>query len=460
VAGNGAYGFSGDGGPATSAQLAFPYGVAVDSAGNLLIADQLNYRIRKVSSEGIITTVSGNGAYGFSGDGGPATSAELANPVGVAVDGADDLFIAGPGTGFDGDDFYDDPVNNRIRKVSPSGIITTVAGGGTAVSGDDGPATSARLNGPRAVAVDRAGDLFIADGNRVRKVSASGIITTIAGNGDAGYSGDGGPAISATLNPSGLAVDGAGNVYVADPGNNAVRVLRPSDRSVLIAAIVDAASQRADPISTGKIVVIYGTGLGPPQLKQPSSAQPGTSLGGTTVSFNGIAAPLLYTSATQVAAVVPYTLTGTTAQVTVAYQGESSAAFTLPVAPSAPSIFTSNQTGAGQAAAINAIDGTVNSAINPVKIGGYISLYATGEGQTTASTGAPPRPILPVSITVGGIPATVQYAGGLQGQVAGLMQVNVQIPSGVRPGGYVPVVLQVGDTSTTPGAVWIAVSGN
>jgi uncharacterized protein (TIGR03437 family) len=317
-----------------------------------------------------------------------------------------------------------------------------------------------QLNSSLAVAVGRAGDLFVADGNRVRKVSASGIITTIAGNGGAGYSGDGGPAISATLNPSGLAVDGAGNVYVADSSNNAVRVLQPSDRSVLIAAVVDAASQRPDPISTGKIVVIYGAGLGPRQLMQPSSAQPGTSLGGTTVSFNGIAAPLLYTSATQVAAIVPYALTGTTAQVTVAYQGEISAAFALPVAPSAPSIFTSNQTGAGQAAAINAIDGSVNSAINPVKIGGYISLYATGEGQTAASEGALPRPILPVSVTVDGIPAVVQYAGGVQGQVAGLMQVNVQIPSGVRPGGYVPVVLQVGNVSTKPDAVWIAVSAN
>jgi uncharacterized protein (TIGR03437 family) len=154
---------------------------------------------------------------------------------------------------------------------------------------------------------------------------------------------------------------------------------------------------------------------------------------------------------------------GTTAQVTVAYQGETSAAFTVPVALSAPSLFTSNQTGAGQAAAVNA-DGTANTAANPVKIGGHISLYATGEGQT-APAGIDgklggSKPVLPVSATVGGIPAAVQYAGGAQGQVTGLMQVNVQIPAGVQPGGYVPVVLQVGDASTTPGAVWIAVSGN
>jgi uncharacterized protein (TIGR03437 family) len=127
----------------------------------------------------------------------------------------------------------------------------------------------------------------------------------------------------------------------------------------------------------------------------------------------------------------------------------------------APGIFTSDQTGAGQAAALNVSDGTVNSAVNPVKIGGYISLYATGEGRTTVSSaGMPPRPILPESVTVGGIQGTVQYAGGAPGQAAGLMQVNVQIPNGVQPGGYVPIVLHVGDVTTTPGAVWIAVSGN
>ena len=126
-----------------------------------------------------------------------------------------------------------------------------------------------------------------------------------------------------------------------------------------------------------------------------------------------------------------------------------------------------NETGAGQAAAVNAADGTVNTAANPVKIGGYISLYATGEGQTSPA-GADGKlggstathPVLPVSATVGGIPATVQYQGGVSGQVAGLMQVNVQIPRDVQPGGYVPIVLQVGNVATAPDAVWIAVSGN
>jgi trimeric autotransporter adhesin len=481
VAGNGMRGFSGDGGPATSAALNYPYAVAVDSERNLFIVDGQNHRVRKVSPSGIITTVAGNGMPGLSGDGGPATSAEM-SPRSVAVDVAGNLFIVDIGNeqipvyGATNDRLSQ---VHRIRRVSPDGIITTVAGGGSARWGDGGPATSAEIRFPYGVAVDGAGNLFftisgvgvegdIRGPERVRKVSPSGIITTVAGGGTA-FPVDGGPAITASLSgPTGLAADSAGNVYVADTYRNVVRLLRPTNRSVLTVAVADAASQRADPVSPGKIVVIYGAGLGPsvPVRNQPRDGRFSTEFAGTTVSFNGIASPILYTSATQVAAVAPYALTGATAQVTVTYQGEASNPFTVPVAVSAPSLFTLNQTGAGQAAAINAVDGTVNTAANPVKLGGFISLYTTGDGQTTPAgmdgsiMGATlPRPVLPVSVTVGGISATLQYAGGAPGQVAGLMQVNVQIPRSVQPGGYVPVVLQAGDRTSGP-AVWIAVSGN
>jgi uncharacterized repeat protein (TIGR01451 family) len=214
VAGNGSLGYSGDGGPATSAGLDRPSGVAVDASGNLYIADDFNERIRKVSTAGIITTVAGNGSYGYSGDGGPATSAQLLNPQGVAVDASGNLYIA---------DTYD----NRVRKVSAAGIITTVAGAGPyGYSGDGGPATSAQLYLPYAVAVDASGDVYIADSHndRIRKVSAAGIITTAAGNGSCCYAGDGGPATSAQLwSPSGVAVDTSGDLYIADAGNNRVR---------------------------------------------------------------------------------------------------------------------------------------------------------------------------------------------------------------------------------------------
>jgi len=472
----------GDGGPATSAALWYPTSVAVDGAGSLFIAEYgrtrkvspngiittlaldagalavdragnvfiANGAVRKVSPEGIITTVAGGGRgceeggvnCGPLGDGGPATSARL-YATGVAVDSSGNLFIAD-------NEEYELFCDRRIRKVSTSGIITTVAGDrGCGFSGDGGPAANAQLDHTHSVTVDGAGNLFLTSiyNSRVRRISADGMIATVAGNGW-GFSGDGGPATGAAFTyPGGVAVDSAGNVYVADLASNVIRILRPLDKSVFLGAVVDAASQRADAVSPGKIVVLYGVGLGPSQLIQN---QPG----GTTVSFNGIAAPILYTSATQVAAVVPYAVTGTTAQVTVAYLGQVSAAFTVPVAASAPSLFTLNQAGWGQAAAINA-DGTPNTAANAVRIGGFISLYATGEGQTEPTT--PPRPVLPVRVTVGGIPASVQYAGGAPGQVAGLMQVNVQIPKGAQPGGYVPVVLQVGDRTSGP-AVWIAVA--
>ncbi|MFI5112212.1 MAG: choice-of-anchor D domain-containing protein [Terriglobales bacterium] len=212
VAGNGTAGYSGDGGPATSAKLSYPYGVAVDRAGNLYIADVYNNRVRKVDASGIITTVAGNGTGGYSGDGGPAISAEL-YPQGVAVDSAGNLYI--------GDS------NNLIRKVDASGVITTVAGNGTpGYSGDNGPATSAQLYDPYGVAVDSAGNLYIADqrNQRIRKVDASGTITTVAGDGTEGYGGDNGPATSAELDyPHGVAVDSAGNLYIADAFNNRIR---------------------------------------------------------------------------------------------------------------------------------------------------------------------------------------------------------------------------------------------
>jgi uncharacterized protein (TIGR03437 family) len=232
---------------------------------------------------------------------------------------------------------------------------------------------------------------------------------------------------------------------------------------------VDAASQRGDAVSPGKIVIIYGAGLGPAQLvqNQATGGRFGTELSGTTVSFNGIAAPVLYTSPTQVAAVVPYGISGILAQVSVTYQGQVSNSLSVAVTAASPSFFTANQQGWGQAAAINARDGSLNTAANPLKIGDYVSLFATGEGQTSPGGvdgklggSTPSSPVLPVTVTVGGIRAEVQYAGSISGQVAGLMQVNVRIPDGVQPSGYVPVVISMGEAGSAFDTVWIAVSGN
>jgi sugar lactone lactonase YvrE len=213
VAGNGNYGYSGDGTNATNAKLALPYKVAVDAAGNLFIADTDNNRIRKVDTNGIITTVAGNGDGRYSSDGTNATNAGLYSPEGVAVDAAGNLFIA-------------DTDNNRIRKVDTNGIITTVAGNGNGgYSGDGTNATNVGLYSPAGVAVDVAGNLFIADtyNSRIRKVDTNGIITTVAGGGT-NYAGYNGAATNAGLySPAGVAVDAAGNLFIAEAANNVIR---------------------------------------------------------------------------------------------------------------------------------------------------------------------------------------------------------------------------------------------
>jgi sugar lactone lactonase YvrE len=213
-AGLGLPGYFGDGGAAISAYLSWPNGAAVDGSGNLYIADYGNGRIRKVGSGGVINTLAGNGAAGFSGEGGQAAAAALNGPTGVAVDGMGNVYVA-------------DELNARVRKVDSTGVITTLAGNGiTGYSGDGGPATAAALDVPVGVAADGFGNVYIVErvGNRVRKVDSTGVITTLAGNGVAGYSGDGGPATGAELHgPTGLAADGSGNVYIADWGNNRIR---------------------------------------------------------------------------------------------------------------------------------------------------------------------------------------------------------------------------------------------
>jgi hypothetical protein len=216
ITGNGTAGFSGDSGPATAAQMNAPTGVASDMFGNIYIADYGNSAIRKVDKAGIITTFAGSstGVAGYSGDGGPATLAKLNYPTCVSFDASGNLYIS-------------DVSNHVVRKVDLSGIISTVAGNGSAsFSGDGGPATAAGIIYPDLVAFDAAGNMYIPDYNdhRIRKVSTSGVITTIAGNGSAGYSGDGGPALSALLNqPMGLSFNAAGELFFADSHNDRVR---------------------------------------------------------------------------------------------------------------------------------------------------------------------------------------------------------------------------------------------
>jgi trimeric autotransporter adhesin len=231
-AGTGGIGYTGDNGPATAAQFNNPLGgTAMDASNNLYIADPNNWCVRKVNSAGVITTFAGAGATATAlGDGGPATAALIMTPSAVAVDAAGNVYIV--------------DYNQRIRKVTPAGIISTVAGNGTAgSSGDNGPATAAQINlatgialSPGGIALDKSGNIYISDyGNsKVRMISVtSGKITTFAGNGTAGSTGDGSPATAAELqNPSGIAFDASGNAYISDFGNSRVRVVMKSNGNI------------------------------------------------------------------------------------------------------------------------------------------------------------------------------------------------------------------------------------
>ncbi len=275
IAGNGVAGYSGDGGQATAAEIKPPTGIGYDASGNIYIADPGNYRIRKVSSSGIITTFAGNGTMGYSGDGGQATAAKINLPKGITSDVYGNIYFtdagsnvirkvsttgvistfAGNGTGgysgdggqataaellvpneitFDGfnNAYIADANNNRIRKINTSGIITSIAGNGTAgYSGDGAQASAAELNGPVDVYVDGFRNIYIADRSnyRIRKINTSGIISTFAGNGVAGYSGDGGAATAAELNTAnGVRADNMGNVYIGDFTNNRIRKVSPA----------------------------------------------------------------------------------------------------------------------------------------------------------------------------------------------------------------------------------------
>jgi uncharacterized protein (TIGR03437 family) len=449
----GTYGFGGDNGPATSAYLYAPDGIALDSAGNLYIADFGNNRIRKVSN-GVITTVAGTWTPGFSGDGGPATSAQLNLPERVAVDSAGNLYIA-------------DTINCRIREVS-NGVITTVAGsGGRGFSGDNGPATSAQLDTPGGVAVDTAGNLYIADfgNNRIRKVS-NGVIVTVAGTGTPGFSGDGGPATSAQLNlPTGVAVDTAGNLYIAEAWNNRIRLLTPALPTVK--GVTNGASYATGAVSPGELVTIFGTAIGPATaagaITDPSTGKLATTIGGVQVLFNGTAAPMIYASSTQVSAVVPYEMAPVASPgVRIKYAGQTSNSYQLTTTTTAPGLFTQNASGSGSGSILNQ-DYSVNGPNNAAAKGSIVMVYLTGEGATsppsvtgaiTTATLPPPQvtpaPLLAVGVTINGQPALYVYAGEAPGLVAGMMQLNVQIPASA-PSGNLPITVSIGGNPSQNG---------
>lgn len=480
VAGTNSPGSAGDGGPATSAYLYSPGGITLDSAGNLYLTDTGNDVIRKVSN-GTISLIAGNyynpnstsstTGGGYSGDGGPATSAQLLAPSGVAVDPSGKIYIADQGNNVirvvsngtistlgyadnnalklytpagvavdaAGDLFIADKGNHRIVEVTPADVWTVVAGNGTSgFSGDNGPAAKAQLSFPGAVAVDAAGQLYIADSlnSRIRLVSTSGIITTIAGTGRPAYSGDGGLATSAALfDPPGLAVDSAGNVYIADAGNERIRFLQVAPL-VYSGGVVNAASFAAQ-ISPGSLATLFGSGFA--GATTGATLPLSTKLGGVSVNVNNQAAPLLFVSPGQINFQVPWETPVGTASITVSGSSLTSAAVTVPVLTAAPGLFFQSS---GQAIVQNQ-DVSLNSPANPAKVGSTIVAYLTGSGPVSpaladgavASSGPLNSVTSSVGATFGTVSGQVSFAGLTPGFI-GLLQMNVVVPTSLNTQDY------------------------
>ena len=460
VAGNGIESYSGDGGPATQASMYIPIRCDIDASGNLYVADQSGQRIRMINTAGIISTFAGTGANAghnslgsYSGDGGQATAANLNNPTAITVDPVGNII-------------FSDQYNQRIRKVDKNGIITTIAGNGNAAySGDGGPATSASLNYPCGVVADQNGDIYVVDdvNNRVRKIS-NGTITTVAGNGVAGYGGDGGPATAAELNiPTGIAVDAQGNIYIADVTNQRVRKVAGAAAVVapqLTAASVTNGASFQSGISPGALITIFGVNLsnnvhGVAAFNQVPLP---TTLAGASVLIGGTAIPLFYVinaaGTEQISAQAPFEIAGQQTVSIVVNNGRGqSAPVQVSVAAAQPGVFLVNAT---DGAFLHGLDESLVTAAKPAAGNEVVVLYCTGLGAVSpaATTGALASgttlnytTIVP-TVTVAGAPAPVAFSGLAPGLV-GLYQINFTVPAATPSGNAAVVVTASGVASNS-----------
>jgi len=444
VAGNGNLGYSGDGKAAVNATLNFPEQASLDVFGNLYIADTYNNVVRMVNTSGIISTVAGNGfgagtpiagTGGYSGDGGPATKAELNFPVSIALDPSDNLWIS-------------DQINDVIREVNTAGIISTFAGiyNDENYTGDGGPASKATFCTPAGIALDAAENLYVTDdcNNVIRMISASGIIYTIAVNGFPRYSGDGGPALKAELDsPRQVAVGTFGDLYVSDTYNDVIRNLTPTGTTIGQAT---NAFGNIPIFAANTWVIIKGEDLSPPgdsriwQTSDFVNNQLPISLDGVSVTINGVNAYVYYISPQQVNVLLPPGLAPGLVQVQVTNNGAKSAPASVVVQSISPTFF--NFSGTPYVKAVHLNGSLIGPATlypglsTPAQPGEEILLFANGFGPTSAAVVAGSEqqpgslPTLPV-VTIGGVPATVTFAGLIS---PGLYPFNVTVPSSLTAG--------------------------
>jgi uncharacterized protein (TIGR03437 family) len=472
VAGSATAGFAGDGGPATSAQLSSPRGLAVDRTGSLYIADSWNFRVRKVSPDGTIRTIAGNGSSGPWGDGGAATAASLGAIEAIALDNQGNLYLA-------------DPYNHRIRKVSSSGTISTMAGADFGPAVDGGAASKANLKFPKGLVADAQGNLYFADSlnHRVRKVSTAGTIGTVAGNGVPGYSADGVAATSSQLNgPAGLAADPAGRLLIADLWNARVRSVNAGLSPVLPSSIppleppvlpvitsVAHAASGDRVVAPGAYVAIYGKDLAPVTDNWNSSIVDGQlpkQVGNVSVTMGGKAAYVYYISPGQINVLAPDVSPGDV-EVYVTHAigtGAVSTPFVVQARQYNPAFFlwgkyavATHQDGSWCAKA-GSFAGYTTAAAKP---GEWIVLWGTGFGPSdvpwgSLTPGDRTHSSTSLSATLGTSVMPV-YGGvaALSPGFAGLYQVAVQIPASTPPGDFEVRVFVGGVRS--PEGVFIAV---
>jgi uncharacterized protein (TIGR03437 family) len=451
-AGTGSAGFSGDNGPASAAKIYNPFNLAFDAAGNLFFVDFFNHRIRKISTSGTITTIAGGGT---GGDGGPATASLL---------GPGYFVLASDGSIYMTDDYALGYANKPlVRKISPTGIVSTVAGNGTrGFTGDGGAATSASLENANGLTMDSGGNLYISSGNRIRKVGLNGIITTYAGTGGAGATGDNGPAINATFNnPAGMTIDSSDNIFLSDTSNRSVRkIAPPTPPTISFTNAVIPVWRGTSDFGSNMYVTIYGSNLSTVTQTWDnafSGSNAPTTLGGVSVTVNNIPAFIQYVSPTQVNINTPDDATTGPVNIVVKNQiGFSNTGTATRVAIS-PTLLSVPTFTAGSKYYVVAQTPDFTSYIGPsglvtgvnfksAKPGDTVIIYATGCGPTTPATkagvlAAQNSPLTsPYQLKIGGVQANVTFAGMLGGTV-GLYQLNAVVPS--IPAGDQPIELIV-----------------